>query len=121
MTMKIITIPPSDLARWERYVEVCPRTVAWQSYHWSEALRRNYDIEFMPLAAEEDGVIRGILPLYQMRGPKAPTRLFSVPFAVAGGMTADSPAAQQALLAEAIAIAKTKQSSGITFKQYRYA
>jgi hypothetical protein len=120
MGIKVTTIDKRDLARWEAYVQASPRTVAWQSHHWSEAVARNYEVEFIPLAAELDGRIRGILPLYQLRAPKAPARLISVPFAVAGGLSADDAPAQQALLEAALALCDERGAAGITFKQYRY-
>lgn len=118
--MKVIAIAPADMARWEDYVQSSPRTVAWQSYHWNQAVTRNYDAEFHPLAVEEEGTIRGILPLYRLRGPKASSRLISVPFAVAGGIAANDTAAAQALLDAGIELSQRLGMNGITFKQYRY-
>lgn len=119
--MQVITIPEDDAQRWEDFVESCPYTVAWQSYRWHDAVRRNYAVEFYPLAAEEDGEIQGILPLYQLRSPGATPRLISVPFAVAGGMSATSSEAREALLAEAIELSQQLNAGGFTLKQYRYA
>lgn len=119
--MQVITIPEADAQRWEAFVEECPFTVAWQSYRWHEAVRRNYAADFYPLvAAEADGTIQGILPLYQLRGPGATSRLISVPFAVAGGLAATSPEAREALLAQAIELSNKVNAGGFTLKQYRY-
>lgn len=118
--MNVITIPPEQADRWENYLRECPRTVAWQSYHWNDAVRRLYPVDFLPLAAVDGDAIVGILPLYQLHRKGQPSRLYSVAYAVAGGLTADSLAAQNALLEAAIDRAKQLNAPGLTFKQYRY-
>jgi hypothetical protein len=118
--MNIKTITPTDAARWEAFVESCPKTIAWQSYHWSRAVDDNYNYEFHPIAAEDDGRIRGIFPLYRLRGQHGPTRLISVPFAVAGGIAAETDEAGRLLLDAGIELATRLGSNGITLKQYRY-
>jgi len=118
--MKATELDRTDIALWEDYVNSSSRTVAWQSYQWSEAVDRLYPIDFYPLALEDGGEIKGILPLYRLKGPKSPSRLFSVPFAVAGGLTADDPEGAAILLKGAWDLMKRLGVSGLTLKQYRY-
>lgn len=118
--MKATMIDATQMGRWEDYVNSSAKTVAWQSYRWADALARVYPVEFYPLAVEDGGTIRGILPLYRLKGPRAASRLLSVPFAVAGGMTAEDPEGAALLLNGATGLAEQLGASGITFKQYKY-
>lgn len=118
--MIVELLRPQDMAQWEHYVYRNPRTVAWQSYRWADVIKHNYDADFYPLAVIRRGTIRGILPLYHVRRPHHVAELISVPYAVAGGLTADDPESTRILLEEAKNLARGLGAERITLKQYRY-
>lgn len=104
--------------QWNEYVQRNRFAIAWQVYEWSEVVSRHYDFQFVPIAAFEGSEMVGILPLYL--GEVGNRRsLISVPFAVAGGILADSEAIQQALLENAISLSKRLGDLPITLKQYK--
>jgi hypothetical protein len=122
--------------QWNQYVNQTPEAIAWQVYDWSEVVRRHYQFQFIPLAAFEEKAVEanpdesvrnqgrksstvvGVLPLYRGRvGNKQ--GLISVPFAVAGGIVADSDMVRTALLNRAIEISESLGGLPITLKQYK--
>lgn len=117
--MEIKIIKESMKEEWEEYIMKNPYSIAWQSYEWSDVLRRHYSFRFYPVAAFKDSDICGILPLYHMKTLSLKDILISVPYAVAGGIVADSGEIKQALLEKAIEISHNHNSCRIVLKQYK--
>lgn len=117
MDIKIIDDSRKDL--WEKFVYANPHSIAWQGYEWRDVLEQNYKFTFYPIAAMENDTIKGILPLYHMKTLLSKDVLISVPFAVAGGLVADSDDVKSALLNKAIEVSKTYNSCRIILKQYK--
>ncbi len=118
--MDVVVLEERDKADWERFVYGNPDTIAWQSYDWNGLLKRHYRCDFFPLAVYEGGEICGILPIYHMNLFPGGDRLLSVPFAVAGGITADREEIGLILLEKAVELSKRYESCPITLKQYKY-
>jgi len=114
----IETVSSGDREEWNRYIDKAPAAIAWQVYEWSDVVCHHYNYQFLPIAAREGAEIVGVLPLYLDLGEKK-RRLISVPFAVAGGVVADSEAAQMALLEHAVEISGNEGGIPITLKQYK--
>jgi hypothetical protein len=117
--MNISMINERGKDQWEHYIDTHPHAVAWQSYDWNNVVRKHYNVAFYPLAAYEQGNICGILPLYGVKSLLGKVSLISVPYAVAGGIVADSEDISARLLENAIALARQNNFSTITFKQYK--
>jgi len=115
--MKAVIITERERQAWDAYVMGNPAAIAWQSYGWSDVVRKNYQLEFYPLAVFDGPDICGILPLYRMTGKK--NELISVPYAVAGGILAERPEVQDLLVEKAIDLSRQYGSSRITLKQYK--
>lgn len=118
--MEAIIISEKERKAWDDFVMGNPSSIAWQSYGWSDVVRRHYGLEFYPLAVFEGSRICGILPLYHMRGLTGKDALVSVPYAVAGGILADEPDVRDALLGRAVQISRSYGSCRITLKQYKF-
>jgi hypothetical protein len=117
--MQTRLVDPAFSDRWNAFVERIPHSIAWQRWEWSDLVRAHFGCEFIPLACFEGESLRGVLPLYRLRGRGGKTRLMSVPYAVAGGILADGDEAATALLAEAIRLSREEGGAGITLKQYK--
>jgi hypothetical protein len=117
--MKAVIIGEKDKTDWENFVYENPNTIAWQSHEWSDVLKRHYRFVFFPIAAYRGNDICGILPLYHIKTRLSGDSLISVPYAVAGGITANDPDVRTALLEKAIEISKKHGSCPITLKQYK--
>src|SRR5512143_1694168 len=116
--MEAVIITGENRRAWDEFVMASPASIAWQGYGWSDVVRRQYGLEFFPIAALDGSRIRGILPLYHMKGLKGNDALISVPYAVAGGLLADGPAVHSLLLDKAVELSKRYGSCRITLKQY---
>lgn len=69
-------------------------------------MERSFGWQTFYLLAEEDGEIRGLLPLVWQKSTLFGSFLTSVPYLNAGGLLAENDAAKEALVAEAIALAR---------------
>lgn len=118
--MDIVIVDENRKKEWEEYLYNNPYTVAWQSFEWSNVLRKEYkNVTFIPIAAYQGQNVVGILPLYHVRIPFSVEKLISVPYAVAGGVSADSHDIQVSLLGKAIEISAKYGNCSITLKNYK--
>ena len=83
----------TDRERWDDYVLRAPGSHFGQTTAWMELTRQAFGCERDAWLAEENGAVRGVLPLFLKRSGV----LFSPP----GGLLADHEAVAQALLAPA--------------------
>src|SRR5690348_1278231 len=114
----VVLVDHKNKADWNRYVQEASGVIAWHGYDWCHLLQQHHGAEFYPLAVYDGPCICGILPLYRLRLLRKEA-LISVPYFVAGGITALDTAVQQALLNKAIEIANHLRIPTITFKQYK--
>jgi hypothetical protein len=117
--MEAIIINDKWQSDWDKFVHDNEFAIAWQSYEWSQVLKKHYQFGFYPLAACDGAKIRGILPLYRVKTFLAGEALISVPHAVAGGIVAENEEASRLLLDKAIALAQKYAVRNITLKQYK--
>ncbi|NTV09501.1 MAG: FemAB family PEP-CTERM system-associated protein [Zoogloea sp.] len=92
-------------ARWDAFVECCPEASFFHRAGWQAILLDVFRHRSWFLYAERAGRIEGVLPLAQVRSTLFGNTLVSLPFAVYGGVAADTPAAAAALEAEAQVLA----------------
>ncbi len=88
-------------ARWDAFVQACPQATFFHRAGWGRALDRVFQHPLAMLYAERDGVIDGVLPLAQVKSMLFGHAVVSLPFAVYGGVAANTPEAAAALQAEA--------------------
>ncbi len=104
---------------WNEFVERNPSTIAWHRWEWSDAVRDCYrNTTFHPMAVFDDGRIEGILPLYIWK-EGAKREAVSVPYAVAGGITAENSEVAGALLGKAIDFTVTRGLGRLVLKHYK--
>ncbi len=88
-------------ASWEAFVLGCPQATFFHRAGWQRVLKNVFKHDTHFLYAETDGRIEGVLPLAHVRSFLFGDSLTSLPFAVYGGVAANSEAAAQELEAEA--------------------
>jgi FemAB-related protein (PEP-CTERM system-associated) len=86
---------------WDAYVARSPGATFFHRAGWMRAVRDQYGHKPHYLLAREGGRLRGVLPLFLVSGPLTGRALISTPYAVNGGVAADSPAIEARLVAEA--------------------
>jgi FemAB-related protein (PEP-CTERM system-associated) len=90
--------------RWDAYVLGHPGGTFFHQWKWREVIATSFGYQPVYLCAEENGEIRGILPLFLVRSLLFGRSLVAVPLAVYGGVLASTAAAETILLEKAIAL-----------------
>lgn len=90
----------------DRFVDRHSGGTVFHTFRWQDILARTYRRPAYHLAASEDGNLRGLLSLYQVRGLSGRKNLYSLPFTAYGGMLADGPEAARLLHDAALDLAR---------------
>lgn len=84
-------------AAWDDFVYRQPSGSLFHLTAWKRAIERAFGFEARYLVAEDDGGIRGVLPLFLVSNAIQGRTLISTPFAVYGGVCASDDSAATAL------------------------
>jgi FemAB-related protein (PEP-CTERM system-associated) len=95
-----------DCARWDEFVMGCAAATFFHRAGWQRVLQKAFRHETHFLYVEAAGRIEGVLPLAHVRSLLFGQSLVSLPFAVYGGVAANSPHAAMALEREAEQLAR---------------
>lgn len=94
-------------AQWDAFVLAHPEATFFHRSGWQNILHDVFQHDAHFLYVQENGHIQGVLPLAHVNSWMFGNSLASLPFAVYGGVVANSPAAMEALEIEAQRIAKS--------------
>ena len=96
----------SDGARWNSFVASCPEATFFHRAEWREVIERAFGHPTWYWFVEDnEGKVRGVLPLVRVRSWLFGDTLASIPFGVYGGIAADDESARQLLEARACELA----------------
>lgn len=98
---------------WDGYVNAHPAATFFHQYRWLTLIQKTYGGTPHYLAAREQGQLVGVLPLMQRQTMGAGRVMISVPYADEGGLIADHPAAQAALLQSARDLGEREKAAHI--------
>jgi FemAB-related protein (PEP-CTERM system-associated) len=98
-------------ARWDAYVTGRSAATGYHLAAWASVFSQAFGHQTRYLAAEADGEIVGILPLVIFKSRVLRRFAVSLPFVNYGGIVADTPEVERALLDAAIA--ETRASRGV--------
>src|SRR5262245_23304797 len=112
-----ITELTTETLEWDTFVRASGDGTPFHLTAWKQAVEQTYGHRPHYLMASRDGVIEGVLPLFDVRGVLGQRALISVPYAVYGGICATSSVARVALLEAAIALARV---CGSTYVELRH-
>lgn len=101
---------PQDAGPWDRFVDRRAESTHSHRWGWKDVVEKAFGWHTFYLLAEENGEVRGLLPLVWQRSRLFGSFLTSVPYLNAGGVLAETEAAKQALVVEAIAIARKNKA-----------
>lgn len=93
-------------AHWDAFVLACPRATFFHRAGWQRILSEVFRHETHFLFAESEGRIEGVLPLAHVRSLFFGSSLVGLPFAVYGGVAANSEVVADALEQEAQSLAR---------------
>ena len=95
-----------DAERWQRFLEGQTCASNYHRWGWKQVIEASFGWPTYYLMAEDKGRVAGILPLVWQKSWLFGSFLTSLPFLNAGGVVAESALAEEALIAEAIALAQ---------------
>ena len=95
-----------DEERWQRFLEGQTGASNYHRWGWKQVIEASFGWPTYYLMAEEQGRIVGILPLVWQKSWLFGSFLTSLPFLNAGGVVTKSRLAEDAMIAEAIALAE---------------
>lgn len=107
-------VDPLADPRWDAYVRNHGAATAYHLGAWAAILRGAYGFRPRYLALEEDGRLRGVLPLMGKKGLVSDARLRSIPVFSYGGPLGDSPVEETALLEAARDVAEREGVRGLS-------
>lgn len=108
--LDIVAAGEADAARWDAFVEGCPRATFFHRYGWGRAARAAYGHETCNLMALRGERVVGVLPLTDVRSPLFGRALISTAFATGGGPAAEDDKTQARLAEAAIAIGRARRA-----------
>jgi len=116
MRMKIKIATPEDKSAWDAYVDNHPNATPYSLFAWKNAVEEAYGHESCYLLAEEDGAIRGVLPLIHFRIPLWECNLVSLPFCDVGDILADNSEVRMVLANEAVSLAQKMKVKSLAIR-----
>jgi FemAB-related protein (PEP-CTERM system-associated) len=118
MTLAVTTLG-SDTVEWDAFVRTSDGGTPFHLTPWKRAIEQTFGFRAHYLVARHRGVIEGVLPLFEVRGLAGGRALVSVPFAVYGGICAETHAAREALVAAARDLGRRRGASYVELRQKR--
>ena len=108
-----------DHARWDDFVYACPEATFFHRAAWQTVIRDVFRHPTYFLYAEQHGEIQGVLPLAHVNSLLFGNSLVALPFAVYGGVAANTPEAAAALEAEAQSLARKLAVDHLEFRNIK--
>jgi FemAB-related protein (PEP-CTERM system-associated) len=106
-------------AQWDEYVQRHPQGSVFHLTAWKRCVERAFGFQACYLVAEEQGRIRGVLPLFLIDNFVQGKSLISSPFAVYGGICADDEEAAEALRTAACELARAEGVQYLELREQR--
>ena len=119
MSLQIRELQPEDAASWDEFVAAHPYGTPFHLTHWGKSLEQVFGYRSLSLVAFDGHSVSGVLPLFHVKNPIIGSVLISSPFAVYGGILANSPEASQALLERASALGRSLGVDHVEFRNAR--
>jgi serine/alanine adding enzyme len=107
----------NDQALWDDYVEGAKEGSNYHRWTWRRAIEETYGHKPYYLAALENEAVQGVLPLFHIKSRLFGTSLISVPFFSFGGVLSDTSEARDALLSQAVELARELKVQRIELRQ----
>ncbi|MBV9745994.1 MAG: FemAB family PEP-CTERM system-associated protein [Acidobacteriia bacterium] len=91
VSVSVRSLRPQDFEQWDEFVFAHPHGSPFHLTAWKKTIEESFGYRPVYLAATEGPRICGVLPLFYVRNPVIGKALISSPFAVYGGILAESP------------------------------
>ena len=107
-----------DQTKWDKYVFSHPNASPYHLFAWKMAVEDAYKHKGFYLMAEEDGMLKGVLPLVYLKPLLLTGQLVSLPFCDLGSVLSDSKEITGSLISEAISLVKRFSANGMELRNY---
>lgn len=107
-----------EATRWDAYVVNHAAATAYHRFAWKGILERAFGHPAIYLAAAQDGILRGVLPLVAFSSPLFGRFATSLPFVNYGGVLADRPEASAALADAALELARSRRWKHVELRHF---
>lgn len=114
--MRIVLATSQHKIAWDSYVDSHPDVSPYCRFAWKEAVEQAYGHKSCYILAEEEGIVKGILPCFIFNIPFCLDFLVSLPFCDVGDVFADNDSIKKALLVEALALAKESKAQELNIR-----
>jgi serine/alanine adding enzyme len=115
--MNILYANDNFATQWDNFVQNHPHSTNYHRWQWRRIIETNFGWRSLPLMLEENGQLRGILPLYLQNSRLLGKWLSSVPLFQAGGILADTADTASALLHDACALTQRLGAKYLELRQ----
>jgi serine/alanine adding enzyme len=105
-----------DAQSWQKFVDNHTAVTNFHRWGWKQVVESAFGWPTFYLIAEENGSVRGILPLVWQKSRLFGSFLTSLPFLNAGGVVADALEIERGLISEAINIAQRVNASHLELR-----
>ena len=116
-SLTVRTYRASDASAWDAFVQCSPNGTFCHLTGWGRVIERVWNHESHHLIVEDQGEIKGVLPLFHVKSRAFGSMLISTPNGVYGGVVADEAGAGRALLNEAKKLATQLQVDFLELRQ----
>ena len=102
---------------WDRFVDAAPDGTPFHRIAWKRVVEDVFGHTPYYLVAQSGGAIRGVLPLFDVRGLRSGHVVVSVPYGTYGGVCGTDPEAVRLLLAEAHRLGERLRARYVELRQ----
>jgi FemAB-related protein (PEP-CTERM system-associated) len=117
LTARMLSNDSDDAAAWDRFVNASSEGTIFHLLAWKRVVQEVFHHVPRYLLAVDGDDIKGILPLFEVRGLLTGRVLVSTPYAVYGGLCTTSPEADGVLLSAAQDLATRHRARYVEFRQ----
>lgn len=103
---------------WDRFVDASPDGTPFHRIAWRRVVEDVFRHRPHYLLAVADGAVRGVLPLFEVRGLRTGHVVLSVPYATYGGLCGSDPDARIVLLDAARSLGERLRARYIEVRQF---
>jgi serine/alanine adding enzyme len=114
--MSVTAASDKNSADWDTFVSGHDHSANYHRWAWKRVIEQAFGWKTFYLMAEENGKISGVLPLVWLKSRLFGNLMCSLPFFSEAGLVADSSEAVDALLAEAIRVARDVKAEYIELR-----
>jgi FemAB-related protein (PEP-CTERM system-associated) len=114
--MRIVELG-TETQEWDAFVRTSPNGSPYHLTAWKRAVEDAFGHRAHYLMARRGEGLDGVLPLFEVRGLLGERSLISVPYAVYGGVCAESPEARSALIDAATRLARDRGARYVEFRE----